>query len=55
MKCDDERIFSLDVPRYLNRKHAFYSDLMVSHLSFANQEKNHDFEEVLQKYEALIQ
>lgn len=50
-QIDDERAFSIEVPRYLNRQHAFYSDFMVSHLSFQAQEEHFDFEEILRKYE----
>lgn len=51
---DDERLMTVDLPAYLGRPCAIYSDFTVSHLSFGQQEKGFDFDPLVDKYDALM-
>jgi hypothetical protein len=51
---DDEHALSVEIPTYLNRPTAIYSDFVVSHLSFGPQERGLDVAPLIAGYEALM-
>ncbi|MGE6742119.1 hypothetical protein ACQKGC_17750 [Allorhizobium pseudoryzae] len=51
---DDERVMTVDLPAYLGRPCAIYSDFIVSHLSFGPQERGFDFDPLVDKYDVLM-
>lgn len=51
---DDERVMTVDLPAYLGRPCAIYSDFTVSHLSFGPQERGFDFDPLVDRYEDLM-
>jgi hypothetical protein len=53
-KCDDEYALTVDLPNYLGRPTAIYSDFTVSHLSFGPQENGLGLEQLITEYDALM-
>lgn len=53
-KCDDEYALTVDLPNYLNRPTAIYSDFTVSHLSFGTQEQGLRLDRLISGYDALM-
>jgi hypothetical protein len=53
-KCDDEYALTVDLPTFLNRPTAIFSDFVVSHLSFGPQERGLDVEPLIAAYEELM-
>lgn len=53
-KCDDEYALTVDLPNYLNRPTAIYSDFTVSHLSFGTQENGLALSRLIDGYDALM-
>jgi len=51
---DDELALSVEIPTFLNRPTAIYSDFVVSHLSFGPQERGLDVAPLIEGYEALM-
>jgi hypothetical protein len=51
---DDEHALSVEIPNFLNRPTAIYSDFVVSHLSFGPQERGLDVAPLIAGYEALM-
>lgn len=53
-KGDDEKMLTVDLPAFLERPTAIYSDFTVSHLSFGPQEKGVDVNRLIAAYDALM-
>ncbi len=53
-KGDDEYYLTVDLPTFLNRPTAIYSDFVVSHLSFGPQENALDVERLIHGYQRLM-
>jgi hypothetical protein len=51
---DDEKMLTIDLPAFLERPTAIYSDFTVSHLSFGPQEKGVDVNRLITAYDALM-
>ncbi|MBC2774112.1 hypothetical protein H6M51_14705 [Rhizobium sp. AQ_MP] len=51
---DDEKMLTVDLPTFLERPTAIYSDFTVSHLSFGPQEKGVDVNRLITAYDALM-
>lgn len=51
---DDEKMLTVDLPAFLERPTAIYSDFTVSHLSFGPQEKGVDVNRLITAYDALM-
>ena len=51
---DDEHALSVEIPTFLDRPTAIYSDFVVSHLSFGPQERGLDVAPLIAGYEALM-
>lgn len=51
---DDEKALTIDLPEYLGRPTAIYSDFMVSHLSFGPQEQGLAVDRLIEAYDALM-
>ncbi len=51
---DDEKMLSVDLPAFLDRPTAIYSDFTVSHLSFGPQESGVDVNRLIAAYDALM-
>ena len=51
---DDEYALTVDLPSFLDRPTAIYSDFVVSHLSFGPQEKGLDVDRLIDGYGALM-
>jgi hypothetical protein len=50
----DEKALTIDLPAFLDRPNAVFSDFMVSHLSFGPQEKGLDVDRLIAAYDALM-
>ncbi|GBQ06944.1 hypothetical protein AA15669_1160 [Saccharibacter floricola DSM 15669] len=48
---DDEGLLSVEIPKFLKKKNAIFSDFMVSHLSFFTQEETIGATDVIKMYE----
>lgn len=53
-KGDDEKMLTVDLPAFLERPTAIYSDFTVSHLSFGPQEKGVDVNRLIAAYDAVM-
>ena len=53
-KCDDEFALTVDLPTYLKRPTAIYSDFTVSHLSFGPQENGLELDRLIDGYADLM-
>lgn len=53
-KGDDEKMLTVDLPAFLERPTAIYSDFTVSHLSFGPQEKGVDVNRLIAAYDKLM-
>lgn len=53
-KGDDEHMLTVEIPEFLNKKTAIYSDFMVAHLSFFPQEKSIKPSEIISLYQKLL-
>ena len=53
-KGDDEKMLTVDLPAFLDRPTAIYSDFTVSHLSFGPQEKGVDVNRLIAAYDKLM-
>ena len=53
-KGDDEHALTVDLPTFLGRPTAIYSDFTVSHLSFGPQERGLDVDRLIHAYDALM-
>lgn len=53
-KCDDELALTVELPTFLDRPSAIYSNFIVSHLSFGTQEKGLDLDRLIDGYDALM-
>lgn len=53
-KGDDEHALTVEVPTFLGRPTAIYSDFTVSHLSFGPQERGLDWNGFIARYEELM-
>jgi hypothetical protein len=51
---DDEKMLTVDLPAFLERPTAIYSDFTVSHLSFGPQEKGVDVNRLIAAYDTLM-
>ncbi|MGL4199666.1 MAG: hypothetical protein ACRCSX_18095 [Allorhizobium sp.] len=51
---DDEKMLTVDLPAFLERPTAIYSDFTVSHLSFGPQEKGVDVNRLIAAYDSLM-
>lgn len=51
---DDEKMLTVDLPAFLERPTAIYSDFTVSHLSFGPQENGVDVNRLITAYDALM-
>jgi hypothetical protein len=53
-KCDDEYALTVDLPTFLDRPSAIYSDFIVSHLSFGTQEQGLELDRLIDAYGQLM-
>jgi hypothetical protein len=53
-KLSDEKSLTVDLPAFLNRQSAVFSDFTVSHLSFSPQERGLDVDRLIGEYEDLM-